>query len=295
MPLDDVDLLDRLADRRVAGDRRRDIDRPELPSDAARVKPRHVGHQRVRLALRRCRWRGPAMLTLVILAQLLGDVVVAVDQRRALEDAVDPRLHLGIDRLGRRRRCVAATVRSGDGRSNAFSWSSVKEAAVAAAQSRWGLPLAPCTWIDGGDAAAAPTLRKSCASIPTRGSPISTASRPAEAGRRGAAVSIRPPRGAQRASGRDLRQAARPAVARLLLSPTGAMAIEVGPRQSTQAASGKRSRRSETGTSAAAPATDGAEDFRMMRVEPAGQRAERRHDELGRRNRRSSAARPGGL
>ena len=38
----------------------------------------------------------------VIFAKLLGDVVVAVDQRRLLEDAVDPRLDLGIDRLGLR-------------------------------------------------------------------------------------------------------------------------------------------------------------------------------------------------
>ena len=42
----------------------------------------------------------PSILPLVILAQLLGEVVVAVDQRRRLEDAVDPRLDLGVDRLG---------------------------------------------------------------------------------------------------------------------------------------------------------------------------------------------------
>ena len=41
---------------------------------------------------------------LVIFAQLLGDVVVPVDQRGRLEDAVDPRLDLGIDRLGGARR-----------------------------------------------------------------------------------------------------------------------------------------------------------------------------------------------
>jgi len=46
----------------------------------------------------------------------------------------------------------------------------------------------------------------------------------------------------------------RPAIARLLLSPTGAMAIEV---RSNYAASGNRSSRSDTGTSAAAfPPTD---------------------------------------
>ena len=57
-PVDDVDLLDRLADRFVAGDRAVDIDRPELPADAAGAKPRHVGHQRLGRAMRRCRWRG---------------------------------------------------------------------------------------------------------------------------------------------------------------------------------------------------------------------------------------------
>ena len=51
------------------------------------------GHWSVPLA-------SPSTLQLVILAQLLGDVVVAVDQRRRLEDAVDPRLDLGVDRLG---------------------------------------------------------------------------------------------------------------------------------------------------------------------------------------------------
>ena len=44
----------------------------------------------------------PSTLQRVILAQLLGEVVVAVDQRRRLEDAVDPRLDLRVDRLGGR-------------------------------------------------------------------------------------------------------------------------------------------------------------------------------------------------
>ena len=57
MPADDVDLLDGLADRFVAGDRAVDIDRPELAADAARAQPRHVGHQRL-VAPCRCRWRG---------------------------------------------------------------------------------------------------------------------------------------------------------------------------------------------------------------------------------------------
>ena len=36
----------------------------------------------------------------VIFAKLLGEVVVTVDQRSCLEDAIDPRLGFGIDRLG---------------------------------------------------------------------------------------------------------------------------------------------------------------------------------------------------
>ena len=97
-PLDDVDLLDRVADGGVACDLRGDIDRPELPADAAGMKPRHVGHQRLGPLVGAA--RQALYLQAVILAQLLGDVVVAVDQRRRLEDAVDPRLDLGIDPLG---------------------------------------------------------------------------------------------------------------------------------------------------------------------------------------------------
>ena len=69
-----------------------------MPADAALVEPRHVGHQRV-FALRPAA-REAFDAQLVILAELLGQVVVAVDQRRFLEDAVDARLDLGIDRLG---------------------------------------------------------------------------------------------------------------------------------------------------------------------------------------------------
>ena len=75
-----------------------DIDRPELAADAALVKPRHVGHQRLVRALVGAA-REPVDAQPVIFAQLLGQVVVAVDQRRRLEDAVDPRLDLGVDRL----------------------------------------------------------------------------------------------------------------------------------------------------------------------------------------------------
>ena len=41
-----------------------------------------------------------ADIEMIVLAQLLGQVVVAVDQRRALEDAVDPLGDGGGDRLG---------------------------------------------------------------------------------------------------------------------------------------------------------------------------------------------------
>ena len=49
---------------------------------------------------------------IVILAQLLGEVVMPVDQWRRLEDSVDPRLDLGVDGLsesgaGNHRQCSA--------------------------------------------------------------------------------------------------------------------------------------------------------------------------------------------
>jgi hypothetical protein len=75
----------------------RNIDGPELRADAALVEPGHVGHQRVLAAVRAA--GQPLDAQAVILAQLLGDVVVAVDQRRRLQDAVDPGLDGGVDRL----------------------------------------------------------------------------------------------------------------------------------------------------------------------------------------------------
>ena len=97
--IDGIDLLERRADRRIAGHFGRDVDRPELPADTALVKPRHVGHQRmVRPTVGAAREALDAEI--VILAQLFGDVVVAVDQRRALEDSIDPRLDVRRDRLG---------------------------------------------------------------------------------------------------------------------------------------------------------------------------------------------------
>ena len=95
--VDDVDLLDGLADRLVAGDLAVDIDRPELRSDAALLQARHVGHQRMV-------WPGGGAAgeaddaVAMALRELLGDVVVAVDQGSGLEDAVDPRLDRRSDR-----------------------------------------------------------------------------------------------------------------------------------------------------------------------------------------------------
>ena len=79
----------------------------------------------------------------------------------------------------------------------------------------------------------------------------------------------------------------RPAIARLLLSPTGAMAIEVkaddlgGEREAQQPVGHRHQRRGIR--------ADAADDLRMMGVEPAGQRPERRQDQLGRRNHEAAA------
>jgi hypothetical protein len=95
-----VDLLDGRADRLIAGQRAADVDRPELAADAPGAKPGHVGHHRLGPACAAAREAfHPA---LVILAQLPGQIVVAVDEWRPLEDAVDPCLGADIDRLGGR-------------------------------------------------------------------------------------------------------------------------------------------------------------------------------------------------
>ena len=100
--LHDVDLFQRVADRAVAVDLGGDVDRPELPADPALPKPRHVGHQGLfPLVGAAGEAFGPAA---VIFAQLLGEVVVAVDQRRGLQDAVNAGLDLGVDLLGSSRR-----------------------------------------------------------------------------------------------------------------------------------------------------------------------------------------------
>ena len=93
-------------------------------------------------------------------------------------------------------------------------------------------------------------------------------------------LQVRPPCRAQRASGGDLRQAPRGDRA-AVLSPTGAMAIEVKPRLG-----GEREAQQSVGDGHQRRGFDAdrANDFRMMGVEPAGQRSERRHDDLGRRS-----------
>ena len=108
------------------------------------------------------------MLAAVILAQLLGEIVVAVDQRRRLEDAVDPRLDLGVDLLG------GAAGGDGGERRGDEEWlvchgrgfrNSRCGRAIA------GLALCRAPTMKGRDER---TLKRRCGSTPTRASPIST-------------------------------------------------------------------------------------------------------------------------
>ena len=87
---DDVDLLERLLDRRGARHRRGDIDGLELRADVTRLQARDVS------VARRCRQpsvgvevNAPPRLADAA-AQFSGAVVVAVDQRRRLQDPRDP-------------------------------------------------------------------------------------------------------------------------------------------------------------------------------------------------------------
>ena len=75
----DVDLLHRGHHRLGRRNRRRHVDRPELPAEAAGPQPRDVGHQR-RHALRDVGLREIA--SRIESAQRPGIVVVAVDERR---------------------------------------------------------------------------------------------------------------------------------------------------------------------------------------------------------------------
>ena len=77
------------------------------------------------------------------------------------------------------------------------------------------------------------------------------------------------------------------ATARLVLSPTGAMAIEVRARTKPRAGSAAAGRTPGPAPRHCAPTEP--QDLRMMGVEPAGQRAECGHDELGRRRDEAAA------
>jgi hypothetical protein len=87
----------------ISGDGATDIDRPELSADPALAKPSHVGHQRLGAsAVGAAREVRDAIL--VILAELFGQVVMAVDQRGLLEDAIDAGLRLRVEGLRVERR-----------------------------------------------------------------------------------------------------------------------------------------------------------------------------------------------
>ena len=95
-PVDDVDLLEGAADGFVAGVFAVDIDRPELAADATGVKAGHVGHQ-VIIGPRAGAAGEAGDGVVVVVGELFGDVVVAVDQGRGGEDAVDAGASGGVD------------------------------------------------------------------------------------------------------------------------------------------------------------------------------------------------------
>ena len=186
------------------------------------MKPRHVGHQRVRRPLVGAAGQ-PLDVHAVIFAKLLGEVVVTVDQRRRLEDAVDPRLDLGIDRLALQRgeamsQC-AAIRRSG------FVGHGRGLGTAAALRNPRGLSFARRRE---DESRLMSDLEETMHFDPEEGSPISTT----HLDRLKAAAEAQGFRFDRHAArnelaGGDLRQATGAAIARLLLSPTGAMAIEV--------------------------------------------------------------------
>ena len=103
------------ADRLVADDRAADIDRPELPADAAGAQPRHVGHQR-RGARRRCRLRARRPMSSKSSRSAHGRSLWPSISGVALEDAVDPRLGRRGRSAGRRRARRAAPRQDGEHR-----------------------------------------------------------------------------------------------------------------------------------------------------------------------------------
>jgi hypothetical protein len=69
-----------------------------LPADTALTEPSHVCHQGLLPGVSAaCQ---PFGLSAVILAQLLGEIVMPIDQRCSFKDTIDPGLDLGIDLLG---------------------------------------------------------------------------------------------------------------------------------------------------------------------------------------------------
>ena len=99
--LDDVDLLERFADRGIAGDLRRDVDRPELSPDAPGAEAGDVGHQWLGEPIGAAGKTGDAHA--IFLAQLPREIIVAIDQRGLLENMVDSSGDFRVDRLGMER------------------------------------------------------------------------------------------------------------------------------------------------------------------------------------------------
>ena len=115
---------------------------------------------------------------------------------------------------------------------------------------------------------------------------LDAASRPAQGRGRGAGLQVRPPRRPQRAPGGDLRQA--PASDRAAAAVADRRDGDRGEcrarRRAGSAAAGRR-----PGPAPPHHCRPSRRISRMMGVEPAGQRAERRHDELGWRSDEAAA------
>jgi hypothetical protein len=115
-PLHVVDLLEHRPHGVGAGDLHRDVDRPELPADPAAPQPRDVGvHRGVepRGVGREVQLREAVLQAL---ADLPGDVVVAVDERDPGEEAPRPLEQAGVRgrRGGRRGRTGGGESQAGD-------------------------------------------------------------------------------------------------------------------------------------------------------------------------------------
>ena len=89
-PVDDVHLLERLVDGLGFGQRGRDPDRPELAADEPRSQSRDVRVE-IRLSARRSTVDAASP---TLLAQRVGEVVVAIDERRVAQDLARARVEL---------------------------------------------------------------------------------------------------------------------------------------------------------------------------------------------------------